>query len=112
MKNTHFLTEYLWLTELSSAFNTNYKLFQIKLDQSEFGSLAMPNNSTHSSIVNRSGLQEADAHLAVIIIKKKPFHMKDCAFLLCGNLQGTGRARLIQSLSSARFCFELSGNSN
>ena len=25
---------------------------------------------------------------------------------------GTGRERLIRSLSSARFCFELSGNSN
>ena len=26
--------------------------------------------------------------------------------------QGSGRARLIRSHSSARFCFELSGNSN
>ena len=33
-------------------------------------------------------------------------------FLTCDMQIGTGRPRLIQSHSSARFCFELSGNSN
>ena len=35
-----------------------------------------------------------------------------CNCTLCNDIRGTGRERLIQSHSSARFSIKLSGNSN